>query len=311
MLLAKDWKDFELLDISAGDKLERWGDFVLQRPDPQVIWPEKGNAKLWEKADAIYHRSESGGGKWEFKKQLPDKWTVAYKNLKFYVKTMGFKHTGLFPEQAVNWDFMMEKIKAAAHPARRTPHATPGLSLEHGALASAKRPINVLNLFAYTGAASVACAAAGASVCHVDAAKEIVRRAKENLELSGLADKPVRFITDDVIKFVKREIRRGRKYDGIVMDPPSFGRGPNGELWKLENQLYGLIELCAQVLSDKPIFFLINSYTTGFAPGILENLLKIQVSKKYGGKVTSDALGIPVSSSNLVLPCGIVARWEA
>ncbi|MCX6734580.1 MAG: class I SAM-dependent methyltransferase [Candidatus Peregrinibacteria bacterium] len=287
MLLAKDWKDFELLDISAGDKLERWGNFVLQRPDPQVIWPEKGNAKLWEKADAIYHRSESGGGKWEFKKQLPERWTVSYKNLKFYVKTMGFKHTGLFPEQAVNWDFMMDKIKAA------------------------KRPINVLNLFAYTGAASVACASAGASVCHVDAAKEIVKRAKENLELSGLADKPVRFITDDVIKFVKREIRRGRKYDGIVMDPPSFGRGPNGELWKLENQLYGLIELCAQVLSDKPIFFLINSYTTGFAPGILENLIKLKVSSKYGGKVTSDALGIPVTSSNLVLPCGIVARWES
>lgn len=287
MLIAKDWKDFELLDISSGDKLERWGNFVLQRPDPQVIWPEKGNAKLWEKADAIYHRSEAGGGKWEFKKQLPERWTVSYKNLKFYVKTMGFKHTGLFPEQAVNWDFMMNKIKEA------------------------KRPINVLNLFAYTGAASVACASAGASVCHVDAAKEIVKRAKENLELSGLADKPVRFITDDVIKFVKREIRRGRKYDGIVMDPPSFGRGPNGELWKLENQLYGLIELCAQVLSDKPIFFLINSYTTGFAPGILENLIKLKVSSKYGGKVTSDALGIPVTSSNLVLPCGIVARWES
>ncbi|MBI5753703.1 class I SAM-dependent methyltransferase [Candidatus Peregrinibacteria bacterium] len=287
MLSAKDWKDFELLDLGAGDKLERWGGFILQRPDPQVIWPEKGNAKLWAKADAIYHRSEAGGGKWEFKKQLPERWTVAYKNLKFYVKTMGFKHTGLFPEQAVNWDFMMEKIKAA------------------------KRPINVLNLFAYTGAASVACAAAGASVCHVDAAKEMVRRAKENLELSGLKEKPVRFITDDVIKFVKREIRRGRKYDGIVMDPPSFGRGPSGELWKLENQLYGLIELCAQVLSDKPIFFLINSYTTGFAPGILENLLKIQVSSKHGGKVSSDALGLPVSSSNLVLPCGIVARWEA
>lgn len=287
MLLAKDWKDFELLDVSAGEKLERWGDFILSRPDPQIIWPEMGNAKLWEKADAVYHRSEAGGGKWEFKKQLPDRWIISYKTLKFYVKTMGFKHTGLFPEQAVNWDFMMEKIKAA------------------------KRPINVLNLFAYTGAASVACAAAGASVCHVDAAKEIVKRAKENLELSGLGDKPVRFITDDVIKFVKREIRRGRKYDGIVMDPPSFGRGPNGELWKLENQLYGLIELCAQVLSDKPIFFLINSYTTGFAPGILENLLKIQVSNKYGGKVTSDALGIPVTSSNLVLPCGIVARWES
>lgn len=287
MLLADNWKDFELLDLGAGEKLERWGHFVLCRPDPQVIWPEKGNSKLWNKSDAHYHRSDSGGGSWEFKKQLPEKWEISYKNLKFYVKTMGFKHTGLFPEQAVNWDWMMESIK------------------------NAKRSINVLNLFAYTGGATVACAAAGASVCHVDAAKEMVRRAGDNLTLSGLRDRPVRFITDDVIKFVKREIRRGRKYEAVIMDPPSFGRGPGGELWKLEDQLYNLIELCSQLLADKPLFFLINSYTTGFAPGIMEDILKILVSKKFGGKVSSDTVGLPVSSSDLVLPCGIVARWEA
>lgn len=286
MLLANKWTDFELLDLGAGEKLERWGRFVLCRPDPQVIWPEKGNSKLWNKADAHYHRSDSGGGSWEFKKQLPEKWEISYMNLKFYVKTMGFKHTGLFPEQAVNWDWMMESIK------------------------NAKRPINVLNLFAYTGGATVACAAAGASVCHVDAAKEMVRRAGDNLTLSGLRDRPVRFITDDVIKFVKREIRRGRKYEAVIMDPPSFGRGPGGELWKLEDQLYNLIELCSQLLADKPLFFLINSYTTGFAPGIMEDILKILVSKKFGGKVSSDTVGLPVSSSDLVLPCGIVARWE-
>lgn len=287
MLLAKDWKDFELLDVASGEKLERWGNFVLCRPDPQIIWPERSNEKAWDKTDAHYHRSTAGGGSWEFKKQLPEKWIVAYKDLKFYVKTMGFKHTGLFPEQAVNWDWMRDRIYEA------------------------KRPTNVLNLFAYTGGASVACAAAGASVCHVDAAKEMVRRAKENLELSGIGDKPVRFITDDVVKFVKREIRRGRKYDGILMDPPSFGRGPNGEMWKLEDHLYELIELCSQILSDKPIFFLINSYTTGFAPTILEDLLQIKVAKKYGGKVSSDAVGLPVTGSKLVLPCGIVARWQA
>lgn len=285
MLLANNWKDFELLDLGGGEKLERWGRFILRRPDPQVIWPEKGNFKLWNKADAHYHRSPSGGGSWEFKKQLLEKWEISYKNLKFYVKTMGFKHTGLFPEQAVNWDWMISAIE------------------------NAKRPINVLNLFAYTGGATVACAAAGASVCHVDAAKEMVRRAGDNLTLSGLRERPVRFITDDVIKFVKREIRRGRKYEAIVMDPPSFGRGPSGELWKLEDQLYNLIELCSRVLSDKPLFFLINSYTTGFAPGIIEDILKILVVKKFGGKVNSDTVGLPVSLSDLILPCGITARW--
>lgn len=286
MLIANNWKDYQLLDCANGEKLERWSNFSLVRPDPQAIWPDKLNPLLWNKADAIYHRSDKGGGRWEFKNKLPERWTVSYKDLKFYVKTMGFKHTGLFPEQAVNWDFMIEKIK------------------------SAKRPINVLNLFAYTGGASVACAYAGASVCHIDAAKEIVKRAKENLELSKLGDKPVRFITDDVVKFVKREIRRNRKYDAIIMDPPSFGRGPDGELWKIEDHLYDLVHLCSQLLSDKPLFFLINSYTTGFAPAILENILKIVVGRKFAGKVDSDAVGLPIGSSNLVLPCGTVARWQ-
>lgn len=276
-----------MLDAANGEKLERWGKILLIRPDPQIIWPQKSNPKLWDKADAHYHRSSSGGGRWEFKNKIPERWDIAYGNLKFHVKTMGFKHTGLFPEQAVNWEFMIDKIKAA------------------------KRPINVLNLFAYTGGASVACASTGASVCHVDAAKEMVRRAKENLELSGFGDKPVRFITDDVVKFVKREIRRGRKYEGIIMDPPSFGRGPNGELWKIEDHLFDLVDLCAQVLSDKPLFFLINSYTTGFAPAILENVLKIIVAKKFQGKVDSDSIGLPISNTSLVLPCGTVARWMA
>lgn len=286
-MIANNWKDYQLLDCANEEKLERWGDFTLIRPDPQIIWPDKLNPGLWNKADAHYHRSDKGGGRWEFKNKLPERWTVSYSDLKFHVKTMGFKHTGLFPEQAVNWDFMIEKIE------------------------SAKRPINILNLFAYTGGASVACAYAGAGVCHVDAAREMVKRAKENLELSGLGDKPVRFITDDVVKFVKREIRRGRKYDAIIMDPPSFGRGPGGELWKFENQIYGLIELCSQLLSDKPLFFLINSYTTGFAPAILEDILKILVAKKFKGQVDSSAIGLPIANSGLVLPCGTVARWQA
>ncbi len=276
-----------MLDAANGEKLERWGDYVLLRPDPQVIWPGKQNPDLWAKIDAKYHRSDKGGGRWEFKNKLPEKWVISYKNLKFHVKTMGFKHTGLFPEQAVNWDWMMDKIK------------------------SAKRPVNVLNLFAYTGGATVACASAGASVCHIDAAKEMVKRAKENLELSGLGDKPVRFITDDVMKFVKREIRRNKKYDAILMDPPSFGRGPNGELWKLEDKLFELLNLCTEILSDKPVFFLINSYTTGFAPGILDNLLKILLSKKFGGKVSSNQIGLPIENSQLVLPCGVTSKWES
>lgn len=287
MDIANSWKDFKLLDAANGEKLEKWGDYTLLRPDPQVIWPDKQNPNLWAKIDAQYHRSDKGGGRWEFKNKLPEKWVISYKNLKFHVKTMGFKHTGLFPEQAVNWDWMIDKIK------------------------SVKRPVNVLNLFAYTGGATVACASAGASVCHIDAAKEMVKRAKENLELSGLGDKPVRFITDDVLKFVKREIRRNKKYDAILMDPPSFGRGPNGELWKLEDKLFELLSLCKEILSDKPVFFLINSYTTGFAPGILDNLLKILLTKKFGGKVSSDQIGLPIENSQLVLPCGVTSKWES
>ncbi|MDD4351972.1 MAG: class I SAM-dependent methyltransferase [Candidatus Gracilibacteria bacterium] len=286
MLVAENWKDYELIDTGDGEKLERWGKYLLRRPDPQVIWPHNTSHELWEKADAHYHRSHLGGGDWEYRKDLPERWTVSYKNLKFYVKTMGFKHTGIFPEQAVNWDFMMGKIKKA------------------------KRPINVLNLFAYTGAASVACAAAGASVCHIDASKGMTRVAKENLELSGLGDKPVRFIADDVIKFVKREERRGRKYEAIIMDPPSYGRGPSGETWKFEKNLYELLELCLPILAEKPLFFIVNSYTTGFSPTVIENMLRLTIGKKYKGTLSCGDLGLPVSSSGLTLPCGIFARWE-
>ncbi len=286
MIIANDWKDYELLDTGDGDKLERWGDYVLRRPDPQIIWRIQEEDKQWQNADAVYHRSKSGGGHWEATNHLPERWTVRYKELQFYVKAMGFKHTGIFPEQAVNWDWMMEKIKTA------------------------KRDIQVLNLFSYTGAATVACASAGAAVCHVDAAKGMVALAKENLQLSGLGNCPVRFITDDVVKFVQREQRREKKYDAIIMDPPSYGRGPNGEVWSIEQNLYPLIEDCMKILSDKPLFFLINSYTTGFSPTVLSNLLKLTLEKNYGGKIYCDEIGLPEKRSGLILPCGIFGRWE-
>lgn len=287
MLLADDWKEYELIDTGDGEKLERWGDYVLRRPDPQIIWPMKGEAVNWQKADANYHRSQSGGGNWEYKRKLPQRWTISYDKLKFYIEPTGFKHTGLFPEQAVNWKWVMERIRSAG------------------------RPVSVLNLFAYTGGATVAAASAGAEVCHVDAAKGMVAWAKENLTLSGLGDRPVRFITDDVLKFVQREERRGRKYDGIIMDPPSYGRGPKGEIWKIEDALYGFIEECLGVLSDKPKFFLINSYTTGFSPTVLANILKLTVGNKYKGNISCGEVGLPISASGLVLPCGIYGRWEA
>lgn len=287
MLLADDWKDYELIDTGNGEKLERWGTYLLRRPDPQIIWPANGNIKLWDKADAHYHRSSSGGGKWEFKRKLPERWKISYKGLSFHIEPTGFKHTGLFPEQAVNWKWMMEKIR------------------------SANRPIKVLNLFAYTGGATVAAAYAGASVCHVDAAKGMVQWAKENVNLSGLSDRPVRFITDDVIKFVQREKRRGNFYDAVIMDPPSYGRGPKGEIWKIEDEIYPLVELCMDVLSKRPLFFLINSYTTGFSPIVVENILKMTIGKKHKGIISSGEVGIPVSSTGLVLPCGIFGRWEA
>ena len=286
MFLADQWQDYEVLDCGGGEKLERWGDVYLRRPDPQAIWPAR-DPSLWRKAQAHYHRSEKGGGSWEFFTKLPDRWVMNYKNLRFYVRPTGFKHTGLFPEQAANWDFAMERIRSAG------------------------RPINVLNLFAYTGGATVACAAAGANVCHVDAAKGMVSWARENAKLSGLEQAPVRWIVDDCAKFVEREIRRGRRYDALIMDPPSYGRGPSGEIWKLEENLYPFLELVVQVLSDQPLFVLINSYTTGLAPAVLTYLLDTLVTKRHGGHTDSQELGLPVTASGLALPCGATGRWMA
>lgn len=255
MNIAKDWKDYEILDMANGEKLERWKDIVLVRPDPQIIWKSKSFPEKWKNVNAKYNRSNTGGGYWEYSKKVPTSWQVKYKNLTFNIKPMGFKHTGLFPEQAVNWDWMIEKIQKA------------------------NREIKVLNLFAYTGGATVACSYAGASVCHVDSSKGMTTWAKENIESSGLKNNPVRFIVDDVVKFVNREIRRGNKYDAIIMDPPSYGRGANGEVWKFEENIADLVELCSKVLSDKPLFFLINSYTTGISSTVLENILKLTVEK--------------------------------
>jgi 23S rRNA (cytosine1962-C5)-methyltransferase len=287
MLLADDWKDYELIDTGGGEKLERWGKYILVRPDPQAIWPVAGNEKAWSSADAHYHRSSSGGGKWEYQRSLPEQWRVSYGSLAFYVEPTGFKHTGLFPEQAVNWKWIIDKISNAG------------------------RKISVLNLFAYTGGATVAAAYAGAEVCHVDASKGMVTRAKENLILSGLGSKPVRFIVDDVVKFVAREKRRGRYYDAVIMDPPSYGRGPNGEMWKIEEELFGLIKLCMEVLTRQPLFFLINSYTTGLSPTVLKNMLLLSMGRKFGGGIASDEVGLPVTSTGLVLPCGASGRWSA
>ena len=279
MRIADKWKDYSIIATGDGMKLERWNDVYLLRPDPQVIWPERIQMSAYKSLNAIYNRSESGGGGWKILKKMPQEWTVSYGDLNFLVKPMGFKHTGLFPEQAVNWDRMRELISNAG------------------------RPVNVLNLFAYTGGATVACLAAGASVCHVDASKGMVERAGENVRLSGLKDKPVRFIIDDCKKFVQREIRRGRKYDAIIMDPPSYGRGPNGEMWKIESELYPLVELCTGVLSDNPLFFLINSYTTGLQPMVLKNILSLTVGKKYKGEIEAYEVGIK-TEEGIDLPCG-------
>lgn len=287
MLLADEWKDYELIDTGGGEKLERWGSYILRRPDPQIVWPLKEETGIWKKADARYYRSQSGGGNWEFRSQLPERWTISYDRISFYIEPTGFKHTGLFPEQAVNWKWIMEKIRRAS------------------------RPVSVLNLFAYTGGATVAAAYAGAEVCHVDAAKGMVQWAKENIALSNLADRSVRFIVDDVIKFVQREKRRGRLYDAVIMDPPSYGRGPKGETWKIEDALYGFVEECVDVLSPEPLFFLINSYTTGFSPTVLSNVLNLTVKQRFGGQISCGEVGIPVTASGLVLPCGIYGRWEA
>ena len=276
------WKDYELVDTAAGERLERWGKVLLIRPDPQIIWETPRENAGWKKADARYLRSSSGGGHWEEWRKLPPVWQVSYGELTFRIKAMGFKHTGLFPEQAVNWDFVQKKIRTAG------------------------RPVKVLNLFGYTGAATLACAAAGAQVCHVDASKGMVAWARENAQASGLADKPVRWIVDDCLKFVLREQRRGNFYDGIIMDPPSYGRGPNGEVWKLEEQLYE----CAAILSKQPLFFLLNSYTTGLSPAVMAYLLGVLLQKKYGGAVSAGEIGLPVTESGLVLPCGSTAVWE-
>lgn len=286
MLFADDWKEYELLDTGDGEKLERWGKYILRRPDPQIVWPVQGRNEMWGKVDAHYHRSQSGGGNWEYIRKLPERWTISYKDLSFYIEPTGFKHTGLFPEQAVNWKWMIDNIKSAG------------------------RPIKVLNLFAYTGGATVAAAYAGAEVCHVDASKGMVQWAKENIALSGLAERPVRFIVDDVMKFVQREKRRGRLYDAVIMDPPSYGRGPKGEIWKIEDELFSFVNECMDILSPKPLFFLINSYTTGFSSTVLANILKLTVGRKYDGNITSGEVGLPVTHSGLVLPCGIYGRWE-
>lgn len=289
-LVADQWLDYEILDAGEGKKLERWGNVILSRPDPQVIWPMSKPA-LWKKADAIYHRSSSGGGHWEMRENLPGKWTVSYRDLNFYVEPTGFKHTGLFPEQASNWDWMRQKIQQA---------------LAEG------REVKVLNLFGYTGAASVACAAAGAKVCHVDASKGMVTRARENMLLSGLDKAEVRYLVDDAFKFVSREVRRGNHYDGILMDPPSYGRGPGGEVWKLEDQLSAFVEETAGLLSENALFFLLNSYTTGLSSLVTGNLLQLLVQKGRGGKVSCGDLCLPIrATKDLLLPCGSFARWEA
>ena len=286
MWLAENWKDYEVLDTSNGEKLERGGHYLLVRPDPQVVWNTPHTNPGWKKKNGHYHRSSKGGGEWEFF-SLPQQWSIHYGKLTFQLKPFSFKHTGLFPEQAANWDWFSNLIQ------------------------NANRPIKVLNLFAYTGGATLAAAAAGASVTHVDASKGMVAWAKENAASSGLSDAPIRWIVDDCQKFVEREIRRGNHYDAIIMDPPSYGRGPKGEIWKIEDAIHPLVSLCSQLLSDKPLFFLINSYTTGFAASVLTYLLGLEVVSKFGGHVVSDEIGLPVTQSGLVLPCGSSGRWTS
>lgn len=287
MKIVKDFKDYEILDMSNGQKLERWNEVILSRPDPQIIWSKKSRPSLWDSIDAKYQRSNTGGGEWHiYNKSMPTSWSIKWQDLTFNLKLMGFKHTGLFPEQAYNWHILREKIK------------------------NSHRDVKVLNLFAYTGGASVAALSAGASVVHVDSSRGMVDWAKENVRSSHLEDKPIRFIVDDVVKFVEREIRRGNKYDIIIMDPPSFGRGSNKEIWNIETDLYNLIELCTKVLSDDPIMFLINSYTTGLSMTVLSDILKLTVNEHTKGYITADEVGLPMKDSELILPCGIFARWE-
>jgi len=284
MWIANDWKDYEVIDTSGGEKLERWGEYRLVRPDPQVIWTSDQKNKAWKKPNGHYHRSNKGGGDWQFF-DLPDEWSIGYKGLTFRLKPFKFKHTGLFPEQAVNWDWFSQLIR------------------------DANRPVKVLNLFAYTGGATLAAAKAGASVTHVDASKGMVGWAKENAAASGLSDAPIRWLVDDCVKFVEREIRRGNTYDAIIMDPPSYGRGPKGEIWKIEESVFPFIKLTMDILSDDPLFFLVNSYTTGLQPAVLTYMISMTVGRKYGGHVEAEEIGLPVTETGLVLPCGASGRW--
>lgn len=286
MRTASEWKDYELIDCSDGERLERWGDVILIRPDPQIIWKTHKLHPLWKKADARYLRSSSGGGRWEVYKKIPDRWTIDYKDLMFNVKPMGFKHTGIFPEQAANWDMVAECIKSAG------------------------RPVKVLNMFAYTGAATISALKAGAQVTHVDASKGMVQWAKENACSSSVEDKSVRWLVDDCVKFVEREIRRGNHYDIIIMDPPSYGRGPGGEIWKLEDEVYGLCEKSVKLLTDDSLLFLISSYTTGLSPAVMEYILASLIKPEFGGTASSDELGLPVTASGGILPCGSAAVWK-
>lgn len=285
MWYSNDWQEYELIDAADGQRLERWGNYVFIRPDPQAVWGDRSNNPLWKKADGRYIRSSSGGGQWRFFKNLPESWSIRQGEYRFKIKPMNFKHMGLFPEQLVNWQWADKLIREA------------------------DRPISVLNLFAYTGGATVAASCAGASVCHVDASKGIVAHAKDNANLTGISDRPIRYIVDDCMKFVQREIRRGRKYDAIIMDPPSYGRGPGGEVWKIETELYGFVQQCTDVLSDNPLFVLLNSYTTGLSSATMANVLTMTVGKKYGGNATADEIGIQMKDKGLILPCGSSARW--
>ena len=283
MRISDKWTDYELIDTAGGERLERWGNVTLIRPDPQIIWQNAGKSPKWQNADARYIRSSSGGGAWDYAKKLPESWVISYGSLRFMVKPTGFKHTGLFPEQAVNWDYCGELIR------------------------NADRPVNVLNLFAYTGGATLACANAGASVCHCDAVKGMVDWARTNAKLSGLSDKPIRWIVDDAVKFIKREIRRGTKYDAVILDPPSYGRGTNGEMWKIEDSIYSLMEDITALLSDKPLFVLLNSYTTGLSPSVMSYLLQMTVGRRFSISVLSEEIGLPVNQTGLPLPCGSTA----
>jgi 23S rRNA (cytosine1962-C5)-methyltransferase len=287
LIVASGWQDYQLLDAGSGMKLERWGPYTLVRPDPQIIWPRRGG-EPWQEWDGYYHRSEAGGGRWEYRRPLPESWKINYGSLTFRIHPTSFKHTGLFPEQAVNWDWFSEKIRVAK---------------------KAGREVSVLNLFGYTGAATCAAAAAGASVCHVDAAEGMVKWCRENAALSGLSNAPIRFIADDCLKFVRREIKRGRKYDAIIMDPPTYGRGSSGEMWRLEDHLWELLRECRQVLSDQPLFFLINAYTARLSPTVVVNLLS-ELMHDAGGSLTGGEVGLPIKADGKVLPCGIYGRWE-